>query len=237
MMIGNCVLGVTPKIVLSLSEAVLPGHKKGVSRPFDMVEMRIDLFNLSDEKLFRFTDSLAAYPTIATIRSKCEGGQWRLPESKRLTLFKKIMPSVGAVDIELSSKNILGDVISCAHDFNKKVIVSYHNFDGTPTYRKLDQIFNQAEKVGADIVKVAVLSKRDSDIQRVARFTIEHANQNIVTLAMGDSGALSRLFFPALGSLFTYGYMGKPTAPGQMDCHELSRLMKFFYTSRQGSVV
>ncbi|MEK7286833.1 MAG: type I 3-dehydroquinate dehydratase [Nitrospirota bacterium] len=228
MKFGNLVFGTAPKIVLSLSEAVFPLYQKR-SCPFDIVEMRIDLFNQPDSDLLHFIDSFTGFPTIATIRSKSEGGQWGLSELKRLSLFRKIMPIVSAVDIELSSKAILKEVVDCAHHADKKVIVSYHDFDQTLSRRKLDQIFNQAKRAGADIVKVAAFAKRDRDIRRLAEFTLAHADGDVVTIGMGEKGALSRLFFPALGSLFTYGYMGKQTAPGQMDCKELSALMKRFY--------
>jgi 3-dehydroquinate dehydratase-1 len=228
MMMRDWVFGGTPKIVLSLNDAILPMKKKS-PRLFDIVEMRVDLFSISDDALLSFADSLSCYPTIATIRSKCEGGDFRFSERKRFALFQKIIPHVSAVDIELSSKTILSDVIQSARNQKKIVMVSYHNFNKTPPRVELDRIFNQAKSAGADMVKVAAFANGDQDIQRLARFTIEHAGQNIVTIAMGEKGEISRLFFPALGSLFTYGYLGEPTAPGQMDCRELSRLMRRFY--------
>ncbi len=232
MMIKKLTLGGTPKIVLSVKDNAWLAQ---TNRPrlFDLVEFRIDLVSsLELKSLLRTT-----IPTILTIRSKEEGGGWNDSELNRLSLYKKFIPHVSAVDIELSSKSILDNVIENAHDEKKggrplrKVIVSYHNFDKTPSGVELDKILKRAKAAGADIVKVATFAKDHKDIQKLARFTVENANQNIVTIAMGEVGALSRLFFPALGSLLIYAPLSSKdkTAPGQIDCKELSALVKRFY--------
>ncbi len=226
MMIEKLTLGTTPKIVLSVKDNAWLAQKNK-PRLFDLVEFRMDLVSPRAPKLLLQT----AVPTILTIRSKKEGGSFQGSERNRLSLYQALIPHVSAVDIELSSKTILGDVIENAHDEKKTVIVSYHNFDKTPNVLALDQLLKRAKSAGADIVKVAVFAKDHKDIQKLARFTVENANQNIVTIAMGEIGALSRLFFPALGSLLIYAPLSAKdkTAPGQMDCKALSLLVKRFY--------
>ena len=226
MMIGKLTLGTAPKIVLSVKDNAWLA-KKNKPRLFDLVEFRFDLVSsLAPKPLLQTT-----VPTILTIRSKKEGGSFQGSERERLLLYQELIPHVSAVDIELSSKTILGDVIENAHDAKKKVIVSYHNFDKTPNALALDKLLKRAKSAGADIVKVAVFAKDHKDIQKLARFTVENANQNIVTIAMGEVGALSRLFFPALGSLLIYAPLSAKdkTAPGQIDCKGLSLLVKRFY--------
>jgi len=227
MMIEKLKLEGRPKIVLSVKNNKVIGP-----RLFDLVEFRVDLFASHDVDSFVQGKRLMNQtPTILTVRSKQEGGGWKGSESKRLLLYKKMIPNVSGVDIELSSKTILGDVIEDTQGQKKKVIVSYHNFDKTPSVTELEKILKKAKAAGADIVKIATFAKDVRDIQKLARFTVENANQNIVTIAMGEIGALSRLFFPALGSLLTYTSFGDKTAPGQIDCRELSRLMKRFYAN------
>ena len=234
MMLEKLTLGETPKIVLSVrdnDQIVRTSRPRRARCPrlFDLVELRVDLFtSLESDALLRM-----AIPTILTARSKKEGGGFQGSELKRLSLYQKMIPLVSTVDIELSAKTILGDVIDNAHDQKKKVIVSYHDFDKTPSVIKLEKILKKAKASGADIVKVATFAKDHRDIQRLAQFTVANANQNIVTIAMGEIGALSRLFFPALGSLLIYGSFSSKdkdkTGPGQIDCKELSRLIKRFY--------
>ena len=155
-----------------------------------------------------------------------------MSEQERLSLFKKIIPEVNAVDIELSAETILPEVVQAAHAAGKIVILSYHNFDRTPALKELNGIMDKAKSLGADIVKVATLATQQEDIQALAGFTIAHAKKNIVTIAMGSEGTLSRVFFPALGSLLTYAHIGQPTAPGQLGYVELFELLRKFYPNR-----
>jgi len=221
--------GRTPKIVLSIDDSASSILLRKDCL-FDIIELRIDLFSsfaidhiLSVVELFRF------YPIIATIRSKKEGGNFTGEEQERLFIFKKIIPYIDAVDIELSSTKILQDVVHAARKEKKKVIISHHNFKKTPSIRSLNNILKKGFASKADIVKIAVFAKNNNDLQQLTRFTLMNKDKKIVILAMGEIGAISRLFFPAIGSALTYAHFGKPTAPGQIDCATMARLIKMFY--------
>ena len=129
-----------------------------------------------------------------------------------------------AVDIELSSKKILKDVIDAAHRFKKRVIVSYHNFNDTPEQKKLEAIIKNCRKAGGDMVKIATLVKDKKDIIRLAYLTL--SKKDIITIAMGKLGTLSRVIFPMFGSLLTYSSITKSSAPGQMPLKTAALLLK-----------
>jgi 3-dehydroquinate dehydratase len=46
---------------------------------------------------------------------------------------------------------------------------------------------------------------------------------------MGTGGVLSRLLFPALGSLFTFAAFGVGTAPGQLSLEETVSCFRKYY--------
>ncbi len=222
----------TPSVVVALQdmpsiEKIAAAHRAGV---WDIVELRIDLQG-SDDPAHRFAEALKrqGIPTIATLRSKAEGGAWCRSEAERLACFRTLIPHVSAVDIELSSQDIRDEVIAAAHADGKAAIVSCHFFQAFPTPTQLDQIAEQATLLDADILKVAAWAEYPEDIRTLARFTLAHADRNLVTLAMGPRGALSRIFFPALGSLWTYTFWGTETAPGQMDITETHDWLTRFY--------
>ncbi len=196
----------------------------------DLVELRMDLAP-SWESAHRFAEGLRlrGIPTLATIRSKAEGGKWHRSESERLTSFRALIPQVSAVDIELSSEAIRQDIMEAARADGKGVILSYHHFQETPASDVLDRIAMQAQSLGPDVLKIAVWAACYEDVRRLARFTLAHADRNLATLAMGPQGLLSRIFFPALGSLLTYAAWGVPTAPGQMDAAETGAWLARFY--------
>ncbi len=229
--LGSKKLDGRPRIVLSLNDATPPDLiQEARQLGLDLVELRIDQYASFDSKhVLREVGRFKDCSTIATIRMKSEGGLWNLPEPERLELFKKIIPEVNAVDIELSAETILPDVVQAAHAAKKIAIISYHNFNGTPTLNELNGILDEAKSFGADIVKIAAKAAKQEDIQVLAGFTIANASKGIVTIAIGSEGALSRVFFPALGSLLTYAYLDRPTAPGQLGYKELFEWLKKFY--------
>jgi len=47
-------------------------------------------------------------------------------------------------------------------------------------------------------------------------------------IGMGEAWKQTRLSFPKLGSCLTYGYLDKPTAPGQESAAELVRQLREF---------
>ncbi len=222
----------SPSVVVALRdtppiEAIEAAHQAG---ELDIVELRIDLQNAYDlAHRLAETLHLRGIPTIATLRSEAEGGGWRGSEADRLSRFLGLIPHVSAVDIERSSEGIRQEVMDAAHAAGKAVILSYHNFRETPALEALDRIAGQAQSLGADILKVAVWATCPEDIRRLARFTLAHADQNRVVLAMGPQGVLSRIFFPVLGSQMTYTSWGRPTAPGQMDAAETCAWLAQFY--------
>lgn len=230
--LGSLILdGETPRIAVSFGagisdQRIAEAQYKGI----DIAELRIDQFDSRDpEQVVREARRFSKFPIIATIRSKSEGGHWSGSEPERLQLFKKVIPVVDAVDIELSSGVILDEVIREARSQKTVTIVSYHNFDRTPALEELHDIVARARERGGNIVKIATMSKTRKDIQLLGDLTLQNADKNIVSIAMGKHGAMSRVMFHGLGSLFTFASMGQPSAPGQMTFDETVELLKEFY--------
>ena len=229
--IGRLSLDGTPRIVVPFiggagKKTLAAAKKCGL----DIAELRIDLFSHQDPPfVLKEISKFRRWPVIVTLRSRREGGQWKGSEPLRLKLFRAVIPKAAAVDIELSSTKILSQVVRLAHRAKKPVIVSYHNFDRTPDLAALLRTVKQAKRQGADIVKIAAMTRSRKDLQTLARLTAENAHLNLVIIAMGSRGMVSRIFFPVLGSLMTYARLGRPTAPGQFSCRETLHYLKTFY--------
>jgi 3-dehydroquinate dehydratase-1 len=93
----------------------------------------------------------------------------------------------------------------------------------------LENIFKKALSTRADIIKVAVKANSMNDVWRMFEFTHRHGKHPLITLSIGPRGKISRLMFPAVGSLYTYTFLNKPTAPGQIDVKTLKAHLKFYY--------
>ncbi len=232
--LGKVKLNGTPRVALAVKDRVPAAAVRGLAKQgVDIIELRIDQFSSAAEKdVLNEIKKYKSFPKIATLRARAEGGAWKGSEKERLSLFKAVIPKVEAVDIELSSKRILAAVVREARRKGKKIIVSYHNFSGTPSDPQLNQIFARAKKAGADIVKIAALVRRPADARRLAVFTLANAEKNLICIGMGGRGAVTRVLFPGLGSLITYAFLGKPTAPGQFDLRTTSHLLKKLYPIR-----
>lgn len=229
--LGPVSLGAVPRVVLALSDGVpIDEVKAALDKGADIVELRADLFSSTDPAYVR--EEFQRYegiPVLATIRSKAEGGEWKAPEEERAALYKAVLPYCGAIDIELSSEEILEEVMHGARHAGRLIIGSYHNFDKTPEIVELEAIHRHAGKIGADIVKVATYCRNRLDLHTLAGFALDHASKDVIVIGMGAEAKLSRIFFPALGSLMTYTFLGEPTAPGQLNCEATVEYLDTFY--------
>jgi 3-dehydroquinate dehydratase-1 len=221
--IGSVTLGEIPRVVAIIDEfldmrRIGDLKKTGV----DMLEIRIDKLGTEIPSLCVFIDKIkktTGFPCIGTIRETEEN------RDKRSDIFKAVMPFVDAVDIE-GDTSINRQVI--AHASGKTVIVSEHDFEKTPDTAHLETIAAKAESIGANIVKIATMAKNRHDVARLMAFTAA-GKGNLVTIAMGEHGNITRVLAPVFGSLFTYGYVTKSVAPGQLPVGKLIEELRLYY--------
>ncbi len=227
-------LGKGPKIAgVIVSSASKAAINKARRDGADVLEFRADTFKDRSEKslcsaLKRLKDS--GLPIVLTVRSKREGGRLTISEAERLSIFRKLLRDVDCVDIELSSKKILADVVTEAKRRRKKVVVSYHNFKRTPRKAELRRTIERAKKAGGDAVKIATMCRDAGELKRLASLLCE--NTDAIVIAMGRYGATSRIFFPFIGSLLTYGSTtgarSGAIAPGQLPVKSIKNAIKLF---------
>jgi 3-dehydroquinate dehydratase-1 len=186
--------------------------------PCDLIEVRLDKIGAHKGYIdfcrqFKEKD----VPVILTIRPKKEGGNWEGEENERMKIFQTASDTVSIIDIELSSK-----IINKIGQIKSLILVSYHNFKITPSVNNLSEIFFQAKNKGADVVKIATIINKSSDIQILLKFLTSLKDEGpICVIGMGNKGKITRTLFSQYGSVFTYGYLDKPVAPGQMSCGKL----------------
>lgn len=226
--------GVTPRIAVPFRDGTRAEQIAEAARfGMDIAELRIDLF--ADQSRDAVLGEIARFqniPVLATIRSAAEGGQWAGTDTERYALYEAVLPHVAAVDVEMSSTAIAGKVIAAAHDGERCVVISFHDFAKTPPASTLDDIANRAQDAGADIVKIAATCNTPGDLHSLAEYTLRHRDKGLVTIGMGESGLVSRIFFPALGSLFTFASFGDGTAAGQIPLDKTAEYLRAFYPSQ-----
>ncbi len=213
--IGSCLLGKEPKVVAVIDELfcvekILDVKQAGAA----MFEMRIDCYKTPLDTIVAYLQKVkseAALPMIGTVREN----EWTSKD--RIAIFRAIMPFVDSIDLELGTP-ISNEVRGFAK--GKTVIVSEHDYNKTPSNDMMNDMVKRALDQGADIVKLAVMANSRDDVRRLFTFTQE-CTIPVVTIAMGSHGTISRVIAPLFGSLFTYGFIEKPVAPGQLSAKKL----------------
>jgi 3-dehydroquinate dehydratase-1 len=221
--IGSFECGKKPGIVAVLDEIILLEELDRLkSAGVDLLELRVDLIPRSLRCIVSYINDIHAavgIPIIGTIRETDAN------KNKRVEMFKAIMGHIDCVDIELGSP-ISSEVIAIAD--GKTIMVSEHDFNKTPTEAELQSIMDRSIDQGAEIVKIATMAHDYDDVRRLLKF-IDVSEVPLVAFAMGEKGALSRLIAPLFGSLFTYGYLKKAVAPGQLSVTKLLEERALYY--------
>ena len=198
----------------------------------DLVEIRAD--GLEDKtqitKLLKQAKSKTTLPIILTLRMKSEGGAFEGSEEERVECIKEGLGLADMVDIELRmNEDDRNEIIKIAKEKKVKVILSYHDFENTPTEDEMNSVLKEEEAAGADIAKLAAFANFSSDVIRLLNVTQkgrEKLKIPLCTISMGEIGAISRIASPIFGSAITYGYVTKETAPGQLSVGELDSMLR-----------
>jgi len=219
--IGAVTLGKIPRIiavfdrVFTALEAARV-HQLGAS----LAEIRFDLLNVPFEQALIFAKTLRAsapFGIIGTLRETPQN------KTSRPDMFKKLIPLVDAIDIELYT-NIGTEIVQAAA--GKTIIVSYHDFDKMPEEKDLVALSNDARKMGADIVKIAGTAKRPEESARLLNFC-RRATYPMIAIVMGEAAADARLEALKKGSIATYAFTGSVgVAPGQRSVADMAAKIK-----------
>ena len=231
LLLGTLQLGARPHVVAAINDRVsIEAAQTAVDAGVDLLELRIDQFTSTEPAhVAGVAQRFQGIPLLATIRMAAEGGNWRGTEQERLALYLEVLPYVDAVDVEMAAKPVLLEVLERAHAQSRLVIGSHHDFEATPTPEKLAGIANDGKLLGVDIIKVAAACHSRQDLHTLAHFISLHVSKHLIVIGMGPHGMLSRVFFPALGSLLTYTFLGEAMAPGQLTCAETIQYLNTFY--------
>lgn len=240
---GKTLGGETPLVcvpIVASTEQELENQAKKISdfTP-DIIEWRVDYFNeVCDLRKLKaalkvLRNIIGEIPLIFTFRSSLEGGNIEVEDDIRYEIIEKVISTeeVDVVDIELNSgKNNIKRIKAATVKHNIPLILSYHNFEETPSVEyMLDRMKNQVMN-GADIVKIAVMANNEEDVLDLLAVTLkarrEMPDTPLITMSMGRLGIITRIAGGIFGSDLTFGAYGKTSAPGQIPLEELKEVVK-----------
>ncbi len=191
---------------------------------FPFVEIRLDITQLSYQELVE-TFQNKATKTIVTCR---ENENNMLIRSAYLVTA--LQYGADYVDIEIEADNQYKKMLfEVAKYYGRKVILSYHNYELTPSLKELQQIEKEMLEWKPDILKIITTVNQLSDCEVLQKFyQTAFSPQQLIAFGMGEVGKLTRVDCLKSGCPFTYvaARQGEETAPGQWNVENFPSINK-----------
>ena len=210
----------------------------------DMVEWRIDRMGQAldtaavQRVLAGLREIFPDIPLLATFRTVAEGGACPCSPRDYEAVCRAVVETglADLLDVEYSAgREAVGRLSSMAHAKGMYVIISAHDFSGTPGEESLLRQLEGMTAAPGDMVKLAVMPRCASDVAALLHATAryhekdEGETKTAVTMSMGELGCLSRLCGELTGSAVTFGCVSEASAPGQVEARELRKELLEFH--------
>ncbi|WP_241958462.1 type I 3-dehydroquinate dehydratase, partial [Mammaliicoccus sciuri] len=114
--------------------------------------------------------------------------------------------------------------ITRAQNNEVKIIISHHDFKSTPDEEEMFVTYETMSELGADIGKLAVMPENEKHLLSMLNAmnrAYHKLNIDVIGISMGELGKMTRITAGLFGSKFTYGFLGKEAAPGQIHVKEI----------------
>ena len=172
---------------------------------------------------------------LATCRRHQNMGRFNGSVEEQVKILEAaIVAGAKAVDVEIESAEVcakrLEELRSAAY-----LLVSYHNYGGTPP---TDAIMRRMQRIPADGYKIVTTAKKPSDNCKVLDLARAYPKTHMVLLAMGETGFPTRVLSPLFGGLYTYAAPNASvgTAAGQVSARQLRHLYRVEKLTRDAKI-
>lgn len=188
---------------------------------YPFVEIRFDDFNYTEDEIYNII-SIRNVKKIATIRNT------QKDDERKLSDFM-IVAEAGCdfIDVEHNYK-FLDKAFLMVSVYDSKGIYSYHNFEGFPELKFIEDIAKDAYAHKADYLKIACKCNNISDYTNlISLYSNSVINDlfpgRLIAAPMGEQWKLHRLSLLKLGSPFIYVSENDslPVVEGQIE-HKLA---------------
>ncbi len=218
------------KICVSLAgtdAAAVAEQARQVGDAADVLEIRLDSMTVPEpEKCC----SLLRKPLLFTNRPTWEGGQFAGSEEERIVpLLEAVRLRAAYVDLELrAALDSRHRLLDAMQDSPTRLIISWHDFEGTSAAVELTDILHQMMASGAHIGKIVTMAHGPNDVLRVLNLQEQARSVGfcLSCFCMGEPGRISRLATLYLGGYMTYACLSdaQATAPGQIAARRLQEI-------------
>ncbi len=207
---------VRPRLVAVISSPADLAAAVALKELPDLFELRLDSLSPITDRDEKKISRLRA-PLIITARDPREGGIGNLSLKTRRDLLQRFLPRAKYLDVELRSAREFEPLLAQAQKRKVRRILSYHNFESTPSSRSFRAKAKLAKTMGADVFKVATRTDSPAALGRLVDFvTNNEVRVAISAMGIGTLGPISRLLLARCGSVLNYASLGRPNVEGQL---------------------
>ncbi len=200
------------------------------------IEFRFDGLAKPAAGLPGLKEFLAAHrdvTALVTCRRKLYGGGFAGSLANELDVLQKASEAgCHIADLELESAeecrpSQLARFRAALRAGGTALLVSFHDFTRT---KGLDRAADRIQAFDPDFVKIATTARTLADNLAILRMIEARSlSANVVGIAMGEEGIVSRVLGPRAGAAFTFASAGDgiETAPGQLSVRTFQDLYRF----------
>jgi 3-dehydroquinate dehydratase/shikimate dehydrogenase len=160
---------------------------------------------------------------IATCRSTQGGGLFKGSIEEQIEILSMAARAgCGWCDVEIETAKKIAGVDIRRSLSPARVMVSHHNFRGTPG--NLRGVVRQLRRVGGQAIKIAAQCNSITDSVRVCE--LAQGCRDVVAIPMGEIGLPGRVLSLRGGSALAYAAVEQATAPGQLSLETMADLYR-----------
>jgi 3-dehydroquinate dehydratase / shikimate dehydrogenase len=221
-----------PRICIALgfpdAQKLLEHARREANAGESFFEFRLDYLAVPEQGVAVIRKFLAAHPEcsiLATCRRHQNHGKFNGSVEDQIRILDAAFDAgARAVDVEIESAENAGPRLEALRG-KGQLLLSYHNYDGTPSP---ESILRRMLRIPADGYKIVTTARKPSDNARILAVTKSHPRTPLVVLAMGETGFPTRVLATAWGGIFTYAAPNASdgTASGQVSARVLRHLYR-----------
>ncbi len=231
-----------PRICIALGfptvETLIEQARREVDAGEAFLEFRLDY--LPDpasgaDAIRPFLDDHPECVILATCRRHQNRGRFNGSVEEEIAILDRaVRGGARAVDVEIETAEAARQQVEAMRG-RALVVLSYHNFEGTPA---LEMVYRRMARIPADACKIVTTARKPSDAQRVLGLARSHPRSPLVVLAMGETGFATRVLSLVYGALYTYAApsMAEGTAAGQVCARQLRHLYRVEKLARTAKI-
>lgn len=200
---------------------------KAESIPADLIEVRVDELLQAKVKLETIEQALRTrrHPVLLTARAANEGGAYTWQKGERTKVLFRLMDHADALDLELEHLPQLKRVHEAAIADELSLILSVHSIQRPATNEQLRTWMHEFQQHQAFVYKIAMRLNQQNDLHQLVDILLRNPHRRWALMGLGPDAPKSRQVLTGLGSVLVYGYLDKPTAPGQPSARQLVKAL------------